>query len=379
MKELPSRALHARTTYRLIRPIEVVAFLLQATNIAASLLNDRYRQPQQLVMAGLLVVHLGLAWFCVHHRGPLTRGGLWTAVWPATMLVMPLVVANSVAPGDYASTGVGVQMGGYAMITLAVFVFHPWWQRFPSRWSRWLAETALVLAVALEPFLILAHMRNWELPTAHLKSLLVHAIWTVVWYAVGLGIKELCRIAVVTESNALTKSYDEALDGFHTHVETSYLRLKAGHDMRAVADELKTAIYDRRRLLLMETERVPLAALVKNAVRLFGDELIASYRGPGPVNAHRDAAMLLEQGLKDLLKNVVVHGGGRAEIELTTRGREAVLVVRDFGPGFDGIDATTENLAQLRERARRAGGDLVQVPRERGTTMRLTVPLASRR
>jgi signal transduction histidine kinase len=291
-------------------------------------------------------------------------------------VVMPLVVANSVAPGDYASTGVGVQMGGYAMISLAVFVFHPWWRRLRRNWHRWPVEALLVLAVALEPLLVLGRMRNWDLSLVHQKSLLVHAIWTVVWYAVGLGIKKLCEIAVITESKALTKSYDEALDGFHVHVETSYLRLRAGHDMREVANELKQAIYDRRRLLLMENEDVSLAAALRNARRLFGDELQSTYRGPGPVSAHRDAALLLEQGLKDLLKNVVVHGGGRAEIELVVRDRAAVLTVRDFGPGFAGIDESMVNLAQLRDRAREAGGDLEKLPSERGAVLRLTVPLA---
>jgi signal transduction histidine kinase len=367
--------LHESTTYKLIRPIEVVALLLLSTNIATSLLNDRYRHPQRAVMIGLLVVHLALAAFCLRQRGPLTRGGEWPAVWLAAMVVMPLVVADSVAPGDYGSAGVGVQMGGYAMIALSVFVFHPWLGTLRHGGARWAVEAALVAVVALEPWFILLRMYHGQVLLVQLKSVAVHAIWTVVWYAVGHGIRALCRIAVVAESKALVRSYDEALDGFHTHVETAYLRLRAGHDMRDVANELNQVIYERRRLLLMESERVSLAAIFKNATRLFGDALDVTYDSPGPLTAHRDAAIVLEQGLKDLLKNVVAHGGGRAEVTLVVEDRVAVLTVRDFGPGFDAIGPGTENLDLLRRRARDIGGDLVKVPSEVGAVLRLRIPL----
>jgi signal transduction histidine kinase len=284
-----------------------------------------------------------------------------------------------VAPGDYGATGVGIQMGGYAMIALAVFTFHPWWRTLRTASVRWTVAVVMVAVVALEPMAILWRMKGGDLSAANVKSLAVHAIWTVVWYAVGQGVNALCRIAVTAESKALVKSYDEALDGFHTHVESAYLRLQAGHDLREVADELNRVIYERRRLLLLQTERVSAAAILKNATRLFGDELDASYESPGPLSVDRDSAMLLEQGLKDLLKNVVRHGGGRADISLVVEGHDAVLVVRDHGPGFDGIGPRADNLRRLRTLAQDVGGDLIKVPSDTGAVMRLTVPLNPRR
>jgi hypothetical protein len=374
---LASPALTERTTYKLIRPIEVVALLLQGTSIMTSLLNDPYREPQRHIMEALCVLHFGLALLCLRYRGPLTRGGTWPAVWVAAMLVMPLVVASLIAPADYASGGYGVQMGTYQMLALAVFAFHPWWRRLSRPALRWAVKAALVTVVVVEPLLIAAWMWRWDVSTDQLKSVSMYAIWTVAWYLVGEGVNALCRIAVAVESEALLKSYNEALDGFHTYVEAAYMRLKAGHNLRDVASELNRVIYERRRLLLLDAPRVSVAAIFKNATRLFGDELRVTYRGPGPVTVYQDVAMVLERGLMDLLKNVVAHGGGEAEVTLEVRDETAALTVRDFGPGFAAgeLEVATSNLHQLRDSARRLGGDLVKPPSDVGAVLRLTLQL----
>src|SRR5947207_13861995 len=84
----------ARTTYKLIRPFEAMALLLQATNLAMSGINDRYRASVLPVLFGLAALHLVLAVLVVRYPGPLTRGYAWTAVWVAAMFVMQLVVVH---------------------------------------------------------------------------------------------------------------------------------------------------------------------------------------------------------------------------------------------------------------------------------------------
>lgn len=376
---LASPALRERTTYKLIRPIEVVALLLQGTSIMTSLLTDPYPPPHRRIMEALCFLHFGLALLCLRYRGPLTRGGIWPAVWVAAMLVMPLVSANLIAPADYAG-GYGVQMGTYSMIGLAVFAFHPWWRRFSKPLIRSAVKAVLVAAVVVEPLLIVGWMWRGQLTAEQLRSVSMYAIWTVAWYLVGEGVNALCRIAVAVESEALLKSYNEALDGFHTYVEAAYMRLQAGHDLRDVASELNRVIYERRRLLLLEAPRVSVAAIFKNATRLFGDELRVSYRGPGPVTVHQELAMVLERGLMDLLKNVVAHGGGEAEVRLEVRDETVILAVRDFGPGFaeTELDVASNNLYRLRAGARQLGGDLVKLPSDTGAVLRLTLPLRAR-
>lgn len=372
-----SPALTERTTYKLIRPIEVVALLLQATAIMTSLLNDSYQLPERHVMEALCVLHFGLALLCLRYRGPLTRGALWPAVWVAAILVMPLVLVRLIAPGDFALSGYGVQIGAYQMVGLAAFALHPWWRRVRIPVVRWVVKATLVAAVAVEPLLIVGRMWRWELRSEQLNSVAMFAIWTVAWYFVGEGINALCRIAVALESEALLKSYNEALDGFHTYVEAAYMRLRAGHDLREVASELNRVIYERRRLLLLEAPRVSVAAIFRNATRLFGDELRVTYHGPGPVTVSPDLAMVLERGLMDLLKNVVAHGGGEAEVLFEVGGEEAALTVRDHGPGFaaEQLEVAAGNLYGLRSSARDLGGDLVMLPSDGGSALRLTVKL----
>ncbi|WP_326957584.1 ATP-binding protein [Amycolatopsis sp. NBC_01286] len=372
----PDKDFSAFTTYKLIRPIEWVAPLLQATNMVTSIINDKYLPYGRTVMVGLAVLHIALAIFSVCHRGSLTRGGAWPAAWAASMLVMPLILVHLIAPGDYGSTGVGFQMGGYAMITLAVFAFHPWWIHFPNRLTQWSVQVTLVLIVAFEPLLLVGSMRNWELDAAHYKSALVHAIWVAVWYAVGMGIGALCRIAVEGEREALLTSFREALLGLHNIASTAAIRIESGEDARQVAREFKAAVNRRQRRLLTKDARISVASILSDAIEMFGTALRVPPESPGMVSLHRDTAIPFEDGLHSLLKNIVVHGGGVGEVEFETDGHLAVLSVRDCGPGFNEsrLDDEGGNLFLIRQNIRKVGGELRKLPSENGSVLQLTVP-----
>src|SRR5438309_2140739 len=69
----PGAELLATTTYKLIRPFEATALLLQAVNLFASPINDRYQRFGVPVVLALGVAHLALAGLVLRHRGPLTR------------------------------------------------------------------------------------------------------------------------------------------------------------------------------------------------------------------------------------------------------------------------------------------------------------------
>ncbi len=373
-----------QTTYKLIRPFEAVALLLQATNLFASAVNDRYRSFGVPVILALGVVHLAFAGWVLYHRGPLTRGRAWTAAWIAMIFVVQMGLAHLLAPGDFAAYGVGVPMGNYALIPLAVFAFYPW-GGFRDARRRRLTEGGLILAIVLHPLLIVGLMHRWDLTGAHVRSVVQYGVWALVWFLVGKGIAWLCRIAVKVETEAQSESYETALGDLHTHVDNAAKKIEAGHDPREVARQLRELTSTRRTQLLMgKEENVGAVDIFKNAVRAHGDRLtLRSSPNLGGLTVPREHAILLDQGLADLLKNAVDHGGGVVELGFILEGATMTLDVRDFGPGLDQerFDDPGSNLQRLRARLRQQGGDLQLRPPEAGggAAVRLTLPLRPRR
>ncbi|GAA3036292.1 ATP-binding protein [Actinokineospora globicatena] len=379
----PDVVLLAATTNKLLKPFEAVVLLLQATNLVMSAVNDRYRPGAIWIVVVLGIVHLALAVLVLYQRGPLTRGHAWTFTWIAMIFVVQLALAHLLAPGDFASYGNGVPLGNYALIPLTVFAFYPW-GGFRSSRQRWAIECGLVVAVALHPLLIIGLLRRWDLTTMHLRSVALYAVWAVVWFLVGKGIAWLCRIAVQVEKEALTRSYEAALGDFHSHVESAARRIDSGQDPREVGRELRETTYQRRRQLLLQEHNAGAVDIVKNAVRLHGDQLtLLSSPEMGALTIPREQAIVLEQGLADLLKNVVDHGGGAVDLKFALHGATMVFDVTDRGPGLaPGTFADpASNMQRLRASLVALGGDLVlrEPGPEGGAALRLTLPLRADR
>lgn len=375
----PSVELLAATTSKLIKPFEAVVLLLQATNLVMSAVNDRYRDGAIPIVLTLGVLHLALAVLVVYRRGPLTRGHAWTSVWIAMIFVVQLALANLLAPGDFAAYGNGVPMGNYALIPLTVFAFYPW-DGFRNPLRRRAIECALIVAIASHPLLILGLMHRWDLTAAHVRSVAQYAVWAVVWFLTGKGIAWLCRIAVQVETEALTRSYEVALGDFHSHVESAARRIDSGHDPRQVGRELRETTYARRRQLLLQEHNVGAVDIVKNAIRLHGDRLtLLSVPRLGALTIPRERAIVLEQGLADLLKNVVDHGGGAVALDFALDGDTMIFDLRDNGPGLapEAFAEPASSMQRLRRRLLEWGGDLLQ--RDAGTgagaAIRLVLPL----
>lgn len=378
----PSVELLATTTYKLIRPFEAMALLLQATNLFASAVNDRYRPIGLPVVLALGVVHLALAGLVLRHRGPLTRGRTWTAGWIAMIFVVQMLLAHLLAPGDFAASGVGVPMGNYALIPLAVFAFYPW-RGFRDVGRRRLIEAGLITAIVLHPLLIVGLMHRWQLTGAHVRSVALYAGWAFVWFLVGKGIAWLCRISVQVETEALSASYTTALGDLHTYVERAADQIEAGYEAREVAQRLRQLTATRRRQLLLQDDNVGAVDIFKNAVRAHGDRLrLLSGPALGGLTVPREYAILLDQALADLLKNVVMHGGGSVEMDLVVADSTMTLDVRDHGPGLEPsqFDAPGSSLQRLRTRLVERGGDLHlrPAPPGGGAAVRLTLPLQPR-
>lgn len=368
-----------RMTYRLIRPFEAVALLLQAMNLFASAVNDRYQAYGLPIVIALGFVHLGLAGAALRYRGPLTRGKTWTAAWIAMIFVVQMLFAHILAPGDYAAYGVGVPMSNYSLIPLAVFAFYPWGEFRDARRRRF-TELCLIVAFVAHPAVIIALMSRWNFTSEHLRSLAQHAVWAVVWFLVGKGIARLCRISAQVQTDALTESYHTALGDLHTHVDGAARQIEAGQDPREVARGLRELVATRRRQLLLADSNVGVVDIVKNAVRAFGDRLhLQSAPHIGALTIPRESAILLEQGLADLLKNVVEHADGVVDMEFIQDGDTMVLDVRDHGPGLEAerFAEPGSGLSTLRARLKERGGDLelLPAPPDGGAAVRLSLPI----
>ncbi|WP_254897366.1 ATP-binding protein [Amycolatopsis sp. Hca4] len=356
-----------------------MALLLQATNLFASTVNDRYEGVGIPIVLGLGVGHLVLAGFVLRYRGPLTRGRAWTAAWVAMIFTVQMLLAHLLAPGDFAAYGVGVPMGNYALIPLAVFAFYPW-GGFRDATKRRLIEGALIISIVLHPLLIVELMTRGVPTGLHLLSIGQYGVWAIVWFLVGKGLAWLCRIAVEVETEALSQSYETTLGDLHTHLEAAAQQIETGRDVRELAQQFRELTATRRRQLLLTEENVGAVDLFKNAVRAHGDRLtLRATPHLGGLTVPRAQAILLEQGLADLLKNAVDHGGGIVEIGFAVEGATMTLDVRDFGPGLppERFAEPGGKLEHLRARLRDEGGDLSLLPSGAGggTLVRLTLPL----
>jgi hypothetical protein len=379
----PSGELLTRTTNNLIKPFEAVVLLLQAATLFTSVVNDRYRMFGAQIVIAVGIAHLGFAAFTLRRQGLLTSGHSWTAAWIALIFVVQMLLAHLVAPGDFAAYGVGIPAQGYALSPLAIFAFYPWGD-FRNASQRRLIECCLILTIILHPLLLIGLMNQWKFTSLHVRSILQYGVWALVWFLVGKGIAWLCRIAVKAETGALSDSYQTALADIHTHLEIAARQIEAGYDPKEIAQRMRQVTYARRRQLLMEDDNVSAVDIFTNAIRMYGNDLtMAPLPFLGGLTIPREHAILLEQGLADLLKNVVDHGGGFAELGFTARDGMMTLDVRDSGPGLDQtrFAAPGSTLQRLRSRLLDRGGDieLCAPGSGGGAAIRLTLPLRPQR
>lgn len=139
-------------------------------------------------------------------------------------------------------------------------------------------------------------------------------------------------------------------------------------------------------------EPVPLHRLVRRACARIGPVLALAE--PLPEVWLRGDGAALEAAIGDLLANAreAAGEGGRVEVRLLRRGFEALLEIRDSGPGIPhelvaaGLfrpfltgraGGTGLGLFAARDAVQRAGGR-IEIERDRGTVVRLRLPLAER-
>lgn len=126
---------------------------------------------------------------------------------------------------------------------------------------------------------------------------------------------------------------------------------------RMVEDLLEISRYDAGAARL-DLEPVNVAALIKG--------LLAEAKQDAEIDvgADMDATILadrrrLEQSLRNLIRNAVVHGGGVSRAAVASRADRALIAIEDRGPGIPPADRESvfERFARGRAAGRRSSGD----------------------
>lgn len=380
-----NQQLTAITTQRLVRSLESVGLAFQAATIMLSTRFDNFPPPGRTFLYTAAAIHLIAALVSLRAPGPLTRGAAWPMVWTALAFAIPVLTARLIAPGDYASNAIGLSMGGYGMAPAAALAFNKW--PGPQRpVAQRLIQVAILAGLIVEPLLLLGMVSSWQFTSTNYSSISVSGGWLALSYLAGIGIGSLCHTAAEDQINAQQRSYQALFNLLHSHISAAMMAIqRSAGDEDAVSralSSLRQRIAEQSAELLLVRDRVPLSALSKETLRAL--EGVITFVGDpprfGPLTVRQEVGVLLHRGLGDFLKNVLEHGGGRANVSFTLEGRVAILSVRDYGPGIaaSALEDPANSLNRLRLDARILGGDVIVGPSKEeasGTLAILMAPL----
>jgi hypothetical protein len=370
------------TTRRLARSLEAAALLFQTANIAASTFVENPSLIGKQVMYGLAIVHTLALFAVLRFPGPLTGGGPRTVLWVGMALLMPLIVANVYAPGDYARFRGGIQLGGYSMAVLAALAFYPWKLNPRLLRFRLYIELAILSLVMIEPLLIVLRLHHGYPSTENLISVGMSAGWSVVTYTAGKTLPRLFRSAAKLQFDTLQQSYAEFFGFLHSHVDGVLAVLRGSTDGQHVErqiERLKEIIDERRVDMLLVRDPMPLPEILKETVKLYSPSLtFADVPEIGTFSVQRPIGIIVHRALGDLLKNAAQHGADTVWIRFSYTATTINFAIIDNGPGFDKCvfkDPVT-SLRRLQADIEQLGGHLIyHDTNDKGAHLTFSLPL----
>lgn len=369
------------TIQRMIGKQEWFVVSWQALVCAGSWALDDYRPGwPSLLIACATVMHLVAVPIVSRIGGAFAHGRPWILLSLIWALLFPGVMLLLVEPSERGNQLIGIPMGNYAVSTLTVFAFYPWWRGVKTR-RMWILEIAYVAVAAALPGAVVVIAQTG--PTfAGIQSAIMIVAFNVAGYILGRTIRVLCSVAAALQLEVQQQNYQEFFDFLHSHVKAGLaaIRSESGDSdaMGEKLEELEQAVSDRRIEFLLASERVPLAAVISERIRTFTGVLrFTETPRVGVLTVPRSVGVLVSHALGDLLKNAALHGGMTVAVCAESGGQQLKLEVRDDGPGLDAsvLEDETRSLARLRGAARALGGDLTAPPSADGALVRLTVPL----
>lgn len=380
----PESELERSTIQRILGKQEWFVMSWQALVCAVSWALDDYRPgwPQLLIMCAT-VMHIIAVPVVSRIGGPFANGPPWIFLSLAWVILFPCGMLLLVEPAGSSHQLVGIPMGNYAVSTLTVFAFYPWWRDVKTR-ALWIAEIVYVAVAVTLPGAVIVIAQTG--PTfSGFQSAATVVVFNIAGYYLGRTIRELCRVAAQLQVEVQQQNYEEFFNFLHSHVKAGIaaIREELGKPaaMNEKLGELQQTISDRRIEFLLKRNRVPLALVFSERIRTFTDILrISETPQLGPLTVPREVGILANRALGDLLKNAALHGGKTVALSAEVKPHQLKIEIRDDGPGLNAfvLENETCSLALLRGAARALGGDLTAPPIADGTLFRLTIPLQLR-
>lgn len=368
------------TTRKLVGTLEWVALVVQAGWIVQTTVVDKLTTPGRVLLWCLALLHLLAAYGVRKTAGPFARGGPWLVLWLGTVLLMPLIMAHLVGAQEYGASPACVQLCGYATPPLMLLAFYPWWSLHRAH-LRPVLEAGILAVVVLEPLLLVLYLHE-DPGWANYSSVGASALVNVLTFIVGKAIGSMCAVAAEAQVTLQNKSYQKLFDWLHVELKNllALMREKIDQpdDLAEYVDQMEDIVMKGRVRMLLAPQRVSLADLFSEQIRIFEKCLTLHISHIGALTVRRSVAVLLDRTLADLLTNSVKFGATSADIDFSVQKQVVQLDITDDGPGFSAsvLDDETTSLYRLRRDARELGGDLHQIPRsDSGAHLRLVVPL----
>ncbi|MFD7626484.1 sensor histidine kinase [Streptomyces sp. NPDC059851] len=360
--------------------------VFQAMTLFVSSVFDPYGGRGNTIVLWLACAHLAFVPFWLRGYGPLARGGWWTIGYPVQGLLVNALLMTMSDPGTYGQSILCVPGCNYSAPMWLFLAYYPWPSGRLVRWRR--AVEAAALAGYFLFFLLLVYLNNGRITWAHAASAGVSVMWLSVGFILGMAISKMCMAAAEKQIEVQQQNFSEFFDFLHSHVKSGIAAIRADVQdpprVQEKLDELEQAVGNYRIELLLTREQVPLAALLSERIRTFSGVLrIGSTPRVGPASVARPVAVLIGRALGDLLSNSAKYGATAVDIDGDINRDRVAVEVTDDGPGLpEGVlDDESRSLNRLRGAARSLGGDLTALPGPggSGTTMKLTIPLQSKR
>lgn len=354
-------------TRTLTASTEWLGFACQVLAIGSSLVVDNLQGVGRMILAALLIIHLGLAWWTRTRRsGPFSSGPPWGAVWLACCAITPVMMALLVAPAEYGSAAQCVQMCAYPLGPVVVFAFFPW--GLPGRaWHRLPVQILTITGISIEPLFVI-YLINGGLAPVNLQSVGFSALLVVLAFLTGLGVKRICAESAQLQFTGLENAYRRQQRQIHDVVRTAITSAKAAVERGDPAAVPKTLEHLEEEVDLVEY-RLSVAAPEVNVLRVLRrlrqahPDRINLDVPAGPGELPQEVGELMVRGARNLIDNAMKYGGLQicVRFRVDVRRRMALLTVTDSGPGLrpEWLDDTATTLHDLRREARALGGDLL--------------------
>jgi hypothetical protein len=363
---------------------EWFGFAGQTFAIASSAVVDQVSPSGRVLLWGLAAIHLGLTiWARARGGGPFTIGPPWGAIWLCGAIVMPVIVALLVSPGDYGTSPVCVQMCAYPSAPLVIFAFYPWGVSGHQRRRLWVQILTLT-GIALEPLLIIYVVNDGTVSPTNWHAVLLSAFPNVLAFLGGVEVRKLCRQVADEQFRILKPEYESQYEALHGPI--SSLMRSVEHLLPAdVAGEVTNKLAELDRLIRAEYleldamhEDVNVLRGIRRTIEMIEPALKVIKELPSDANrVPQPVGKLLEDAVANLLVNAVRNAAEAVIVEYREARGVVYLVVSDNGPGLDPrtLDDERTYLNELRARARQLGGDLGVDPTYRnGASVCLYVP-----